>query len=143
MKFLHLLFVIPGVLVLWHSLHQIRRGRAAESWPTVAGQIDNHYLSRLAILSSSRRFTYTYSVGGSQFSGHRIWFGSDIAFRLPSPARTWLGESYLPGSQVRVAYNPDDPQDSVLKTGVSPGTYVLAALGAVMGILGAAVWMAS
>jgi Protein of unknown function (DUF3592) len=140
--FLHLLLGIPGALVLWHSLHQIQRGRASQSWPTVAGQIDDRYMTLSVFLPSSRRFTYTYYVGDTQFSGHRIWFGSDLAFSLPNPTRTWLGSSYLPGAQVRVAYNPNDPHDSVLKTGVSPGTYVLAAAGALMVILGAAFWMA-
>ena len=134
--YLAALFIGPGTLVLLHCLDQIRRGRSSLAWPSVLGLVEKRFISPSVFLPSDRRFTYTYKIGDEVFTGRRILFGSDIVFGLPNPARTWRGQHYLPGSEVRVRYNPRNPRDSVLQTGVSPGTYVLAAVASLMLILG-------
>jgi hypothetical protein len=137
------LITVAG-LVLAHCLHQISRGRAARHWPattgTVGDRIVSPYVFSVPILGG--RFSYTYRIGNREFKGYRIWFGSDLAFSIPNPARTWLGELYTPGASVCVLYNPANPRESALKAGVSPGTYVLAAVSAAM-ILGglASLWL--
>jgi hypothetical protein len=131
---------IPGALALGHALYQIHRGRRTRTWPVVPGHIADRYVTGSLFFVPIARgsFSYTYQVGQALFCSRRIRFGSDIAFSLPNPARTWLGETYRPGSSVPVAYNPQDPADSVLRVGVSPGTYVVAACGAGM-IVGAVI----
>ena len=133
-----LFFALPGALVLLHCAHQIRRGRASSSWPSTTGHVAPRFVSPTVFIRSDRRFAYTYTVGTRSFRGYRIWFGSDIGFAWPNPARTWLGLHYLPGAEVQVRYNPEDPRDSVLKVGISPGTYLLAGVAAVMLLLGLA-----
>jgi hypothetical protein len=43
-----------------------------------------------------------------------------------------LGDSLPPGASVAVYYNPKNPRQAVLKVGVSPGTYVYAAVATAM-----------
>ncbi len=136
---LPLVLGLPGALALGHALQQIRRGRSTRNWPVVAGRIAARTLSPFPLIIPIARgaFRYTYRVGNVEYAGRRIRFGSDIAFAIPDPARTWLGQAYPPGAAVEVAYDPHNPADAVLRTGVSPGTYVIAACAAAMLIAGA------
>ncbi len=130
---------LPGALVLGHALHQIRRGRRTRDWPVVPGRIAGRRLSPFPLFAPIARgaFSYTYRVEHVEYVGRRIRFGSDIAFAMPDPARTWLGQAYAPGAAVDVAYDPHDPADSVLRKGASPGTYAIAACAAAMLVGGA------
>jgi hypothetical protein len=116
----------------------IPRNSATLSWRTAPVDGDRAYFCFL----SPSPVSYTYRIGNREFKGYRIWFGSDLVFSIPNPARTWLGELYPPGASVCVLYNPANPRESALKAGVSPGTYVLAAVSAAM-ILGglASLWL--
>ena len=127
-----------GSLVLAHCLFQIWRGRASRHWPTTIGTIGPRPMSRSVVFPIPLffgRFVYTYRIGAREFKGRRIWFGSDLAFSVPNPAYTWLGESLPPGTSVSVSYNPANRRESVLRPGVSPGTYVYAGVSIAM-ILG-------
>ena len=137
----YLTMVIPGTLLLGHCVYQIRRGRASESWPSTPGVVGPRPRARFIAFPVPwifGRFSYTYRVDGQDYVGRRIWFGSDLALRTPNPAYTWLGDSYPPGAAVKVRYNPRNPGESALKPGVSPGTYVLAAVSTVLILLGLA-----
>ena len=136
---LPLVLGLSGALVLGHALHQIRRGRRARNWPVVPGRIAERRLSPFPLVVPIARgtFSYAYRVENVEYVGRRIRFGSDLAFAIPDPARTWLGQAYPPGATVDVAYDPHDPADSVLRTGASPGTFAIAACAAAMLIAGA------
>jgi hypothetical protein len=137
----YLTLILPGALVLSHCLYQIRRGRASKHWPLTPGVVGPRPRARFLAFPVPwifGRFSYTYSVAGQHYVGRRIWFGSDLAFRTPNPAYTWLGDSYPPGAAVTVRYDPLNPGESTLKPGVSPGTYVLAAVSTVLMLGGVA-----
>ena len=143
--FIFALLGVLGAIVLAHCLVQLSRGRASRQWPSTNGTIGPRPISRrvaFPIPALLGRFFYTYRVGSSEFTGHRIWFGSDVATSIPNPAYTWLGESFPPEAVVAVYFNPANPAESVLKTGCSPGTYVLAFVGGTMALAGmAALWL--
>ena len=135
----NVLLVGLGLLVTAHCGYHIWRGSAARRWPTTPGKIGARPRSRwwlFPVPAVFGRFTYTYRVSGQEFVGRRIWFGSDLAFSVPNPAYTWLGDSFLPGAATTVSYNPSNPRESVLKPGVSPGTYVVAGVGVALALVG-------
>jgi hypothetical protein len=137
---LAVLFILLGALVLGHCTYQIWRGRATLTWPSTPGTIAPRPKARYIAFPVPwifGRFAYTYSVGDRKFVSRRIWYGSDLAFSAPNPAYTWLGDSFPPEANVPVYYNPKNPRQAVLKVGVSPGTYVYAAVAAAM-VLGGA-----
>jgi hypothetical protein len=142
---LAILFMLLGALVLGHCVYQIGRGRATRNWLSTPGTIAPRPRARYIAFPVPwmfGRFAYSYSVDDRKFVGRRIWYGSDLAFSLPNPAYTWLGDSFPPGASVQVYYNPRNPRQAVLKVGVSPGTYVYAAVAAAMVSGGAClVWL--
>lgn len=128
----------PGLLVVGYCLHQIGRGRATMHWATAPGIVGPRPLSRSPYFVpwGRGRFSYTCRIGEREYRGRRIWLGADIAFSVPDPALTWLGASYPPGASVQVFCDPVNPRESVLRPGVSPGTYVVAAAGLALTLVG-------
>jgi Protein of unknown function (DUF3592) len=137
---LAILFTLLGALVLGHCTYHIWHGRATHNWPSTLGTITPRPKARYIAFPVPwifGRFAYSYDIGEHAFVGRRIWYGSDLAFATPNSAYTWLGDSFPAGASVPVYYNPKNPRQSVLKLGVSPGTYVYAMVAAVL-VLGGA-----
>ncbi len=68
--------------------------------------------------------SYSYEVGGTVFNGDRIHYGHDSIDNtyLEGAAEKRL-EPYRIGGAVTVHYNPNDPSQAVLETGIRSYTY--------------------
>ena len=75
---------------------------------------------------------YTYEVDGQTYSNDRIWSGLNPQEELPSAEIAGQALAEFPvGSEVIVYYDPDDPQDSVLRAEPGVGWMLIGLGGAV------------
>lgn len=112
-----------GALTGWHVRHMVTQDRAT-SFPSVQGEITSASVHRY---SSSRRgpsyspsFRYTYEVEGSKYTGSRYRYGGAPSFHNYSTAQKMVNR-HPEGSEITVYYNPADPRDAMLSTGVDLG----------------------
>lgn len=89
----------------------------ARGWPVVTGKIVERGVGPATTTGASRagryvepRVTYTYTVDGKHFAGHRIALAANAYDE--DQARQVANE--LPDS-VEVHYNPSDPSDALLQ----------------------------
>jgi hypothetical protein len=114
-----------------------RVGAASVDWPTVDGRITD---SRLDSTRSDNTTTYhptvsyTYEVGGTRHQGSRITAISGYTSRGKADA---VLARYGVGTAVKVSYDPEDPNSSVLEPGV--GSDAMMILAAAAGCLALAV----
>lgn len=101
--------------------HTIYKQYQATQWPSVQGRVVSAEVVRHPDSDSDTyepRLAYTYEVAGERLTAWRIRFGNK------SSSQDWANDKvrkYPPGSTPAVHYNPGDPSESVLETGVGVG----------------------
>jgi len=115
----------------------------AESFATTTGRISSGGVDSYAGSKGSvhyyPRFTYTYEAGGKSFRGIRYRYNRSPAFYDFSRANQVV-LAHPAGSEVTVYYNPNDPHDTVLSTGVDARN--VSSLFMMGGLLGILLWAA-
>jgi hypothetical protein len=137
---LAIILALPGLLAVGYAGLQIRGGLQVRAWPTAPGRVGSNAVDETGVGDLPRfrpRLTYSYQVRDQWYIGNRIQYGSPREFAFPSWARGWVAKNCPEGSAVTVAYNPNRPDQAVLRPGVPLWTYVLGATGLVLAALGA------
>jgi Protein of unknown function (DUF3592) len=136
--YLRIAFSIAAVVFILFGLYTMRETSRARGWAAV----DGHVVSSTVNAFTGRTGTtwrplvvYSYSVGGVRFMSTRIAFHS-LARGTRDEAGT-IAARYPPGRGLRVLYDPQDPEQSVLEPGPNPWLFIIA--GGVFSML--AVWM--
>ena len=91
------------------------RARASVGWPTVVGKVERSEAKYGAGLYGGYFFlalSYRYAVGGRDYEGDRVQFGSSRFARKEFADR--LADKYPAGAEVTVRYDPNDPVTAVL-----------------------------
>ena len=70
------------------------------------------------------RVTYEYEVLGHRYRGDRVNFGSAIGYGEPNTAQAVV-DRYLPGNNIRVYYNPNNPGEAVLERTAGSSSRIL------------------
>ncbi len=88
---------------------------ASTSWPTIDGVVQN------STVTPTRRnwrveLQYTYIIQSQTFRGHSYRPGGNLVSSEAKARR--ISAAYTPGSRVTVHYNPADPRNSALETGL-------------------------
>ncbi len=117
-------------------------------WPTTQGIIQTSevtsgttFLRRLGLRKSyAPKISYTYSVEGQEYTGHRIDLTSNSGSSSEQEATT-LARRYGVGTSVRVRYDPQSPADCALSVGTGLSTYIPLIIGAIGVILCPLSWM--
>jgi len=120
--------LIFGLVLGGFGLYRYRKGRESAAWPTVRGKVVYSHAEPHKVETGHHyrpAVKYTYTVSGKAYTGKAIT-ASDEYQKTLGGANDILRE-YPVGSDVSVAYNPDDPGQAVLKTGLRKNTYVLLA----------------
>ena len=121
-----------------------RRVNEARSWPTAAGKVISQQIERDDAVDCNGGYsswyvpsvTYTYTVDGREFEGHRICFDA-IARNSHRKAQNDVAP-YPVGSRTLVRYKPDRPNECVLEIRAASSVYLDAALiGVCLMLLGA------
>ena len=94
-------------------------GWKSRSWPSVHGQITQFKISdtiKNEAPSQLEAFEYTYQVSEKTFTGNKIRFGTRFEKALE---KEQTGSTYTSGMTIPVFYDPENPNFSVLKPGLS------------------------
>jgi len=138
------LFVAGLVALLLWITPKIDKFNASKEWPNANGEVISAVI-RGGHLGSDNEFlpivTYQYTVNEKIFSSQRLTFNDQNHTSLRSEAKRRL-KQYPIGSKVQVFYDPEDPAEAVLQTGVPLSFYMyrvvmwLILLGGVVTLLG-------
>jgi hypothetical protein len=156
---LFLLASAAGLAVIaWRMLKadkaNVRLSAASAAWPTVPGLVgavrvdeqsqrsyDSETNSDTVTTTYEPKVDYTYAVAGRDYAGTRINFAR-LQFSSEKKARAVIA-NYATGATVTVAYDPADPQNSVLDRTTKPPAvsfwtgfiFVMAAVVAALGVV--------
>ena len=126
--------LVISVAALVAGVTMISASRVARGWPVVTGKITERTVGPSTTSGASRpgryfepRVTYSYTVDGKPYSGHRIALTTNAYDE--DKARSVANE--LPES-VEVHYNPRDPSDAVLQ----PSSIGLSIFILIVGVIG-------
>ena len=145
--FLHLLcalFAAVGVGLLVAGLRDAWRAARTRRWPTASGTVisaeELQHQREMppeagggSRIHYEARIHYEYQVG-------QVHIGSTVVRLGPTETSNEAGvqatlAKYLPGQKVQVAYNPQDPTESVLETGLRPLDFGRALVGLILLVL--------
>lgn len=127
------LFLLLGILGVLYGVRGIGRAVEQRGWPTTLATVSSNESRREVLAYNTSRYgggtqsrtvrdiTYSYLVGGRQYTGSykSLRFHSD-------------GARLAPGRQVVVSYSPETPHVSVLDPGVRLADIAALALGALV-----------
>ena len=119
-----LLYLVLFAVLMYLGIQQAREMGAARQWPSTEGVISEARILRSQQRHSEKnahalryeyevRVQYTYSVAGIGYHGDRLRIRSN-QYRSEATAQRELAQ-YPAGRQVRVYYDPQEPQRSVLR----------------------------
>jgi hypothetical protein len=120
----NLLYVLVAGLVIYVVVQQAREMGDAREWPTTEGVITTSRIASSHQTSTEKgwrenryeyevQVQYSYNVDGVSYSSNRLRIRPS-KYSSESTARRELKE-YPPGQRVRVYYNPQEPERSLLK----------------------------
>ena len=139
-----LIWLTAGLVAAAFGVRAMLRGRAARSWPTTTGTVIKSKAEIYYPTPGDRSYhavvRYRYTVGDNQMTSDRMG-ASDLSPSMPRLAARRLAAAYPVGTTCAVFYNPKNPRDAVLRTGVGGWSIFTAAIGTAM-TLGGAIMLA-
>ncbi len=109
------ILAIAGAALLSFGVRGLVRAYASSQWPTTVGKITSSFLDTSADADIAR-IRYEYTVNGATFTGDRIAYG-DFLTNTSSRAR-YVVRKYPEEMAVTVHYMVDNPDESLLDTGI-------------------------
>ena len=131
------IFAVIGVGVLLWGIRDSRSAIKSVQWPYVTGQIITSYISESSDddgTTYGADIHYTYVVNDREYTGTRVSHG-DISTSDSRDAGKIVAR-YPAEKNVKVYYDPSDPQQSVLETGFSAGLLLPLGLGTIFTLAG-------
>jgi hypothetical protein len=124
-------FVAIAAFLFYRSRRANQQADASQYWPSVLGTVVS---SAVEISRSSDgdggtsthhhpRITYAYDVQGHHYRSDSLSFGAGLTVGGQAGAQV-IVDRYVPGNQVRVYYNPNQPGEAVLER-ASPASKLL------------------
>jgi hypothetical protein len=117
--------------------YETYQGVKTKSWPAVEGKITHSKIESHLNKSSKRKYSinieYTYMIGDFMHRGENLRYGDNTyssQYEANQAQRPWLK-----GKKVKVFYDPENPESSVLKTGMGL-SWLVVGFGMVFVILG-------
>ena len=109
-----LIFLVVFPFAAWKAWKNIQMAKASTTWPTTTGKITASETVK-AMFRRQPRVTYSYSVNGTPYTSQRISFAGGYKPKETDP----ILARYPVGSDVPVAYAPDNPKEATLETGAT------------------------
>lgn len=109
-----LIFLLVFPFAVWKAWQNVQMAKASTAWPTTTGKITASE-SVKAMFRRQPRVTYSYSVNGTPHTSQRISFAGGYR---PKETDSILAR-FPAGSDVTVAYAPDNPKEATLETGAT------------------------
>lgn len=134
-------FLLIGVVIFFAGLRDLHKAKASSGWPATQGVITATRVRVDDRGESSESYhpevTYTYSVLGMSYEGHRRIIGATRSYGNRRAAEAFLA-SYPVGKQVTVYYDPNKPGEAVLEAGTTRGaigTLIISGVFALIGLI--------
>lgn len=135
--------LVVGVGFLIWSGYTYSKASASSGWPSVSGTVVVSEVDKTTQTTNSNVkwvfnpiLKYEYKVDGIAYSGERIRFTSfSLSYKKEIKAKRVIS-AYPVGKSVPVFYNPKNPSDSVLVTGVGNRVYMGFGVGVLMLLVG-------
>lgn len=136
------MFTIAGAIMLVVGARNIQGAWESENWPHVQGKIsESEVRSHTSRNSNGRTSTsysvelkYTYTVDDEEYIGDRLRFGEmNSNKRRDANAKA---KTFAAGKKIKVFYDPEEPQESVLEPGIHGSSWFLPIFGAVFFTVG-------
>jgi len=122
------LICLVGLVAVVFATPHYRRIHGSMEWPTVIAVVQSNEIRVRLHRGDSffiPRIRYRYSIHGVAFSGSALSFARrEPSFRDRTGAEYVL-LSYPTGSELKVHYNPSNPEESVVNPGLSDEQRVL------------------
>jgi uncharacterized protein DUF3592 len=116
-------FTLAAAIVFAWAAYQALRRRRAQSWPTVEGHLREARFEGERLEQGERSHAtearYVYDVGGSLYTGSRVYFGDELQL-MRHRKRAQSLFRHIRGDRMTVYYNPANPDDAVLDVSVVP-----------------------
>ncbi|MBN2040216.1 MAG: DUF3592 domain-containing protein [Spirochaetes bacterium] len=118
--------LVFGLILGGFGLYKYKTGKESVSWPSVKGKIT---YSRVEAGRNNKKqeylpsVKYIYRVNKKLYTGNNIT-ASDVYQKTRGSANTIL-KKYPVGGEVSVYYNPANPDNSVLETGMRRNVYIM------------------
>lgn len=124
-------FMLVGATAVCFGVHYLMVANASKSWPIAQGIILSSEVEYIRTSQSPGTYhasvTYNYEVAGVVYTGHRIRIGR-LGRNDPDYARGIL-DRYPLDKTVDVSYDPADPAESLLETGIDASDWYLFCFG--------------
>jgi hypothetical protein len=136
-----LMFIAPGVFLLWRAWRDVQLVKASKSWPSVPGRVVHTSYREEVIKNEDTEISYVpliqyeYQVGGQTHRGTRIAFFEQSC--ASSEKAVELLGAFPVGHPVTVFYDPAKPGDAVLERR-DKGSVFVAVAGWVLVVVGIA-----
>lgn len=139
---------VAGVVTLAIGLRRLLRGLASRGWPKARATITASRVVEEQVASADddrppgtvfrAAVEYEFEVASTRYTGDRISFDSVDTSDRARAERTVAG--YRVGAQVDASYDPTNPAESVLLPGISTGSVIIPAAGALALAVAAGMW---
>ncbi|MDB6034040.1 MAG: hypothetical protein JWM16_4378 [Verrucomicrobiales bacterium] len=137
-----LALMVIGLGLALYSFKQISLGKGSLNWPAVPATVVSSAVKATERVGEKKRVYTTYSADiAFHFTVDGKEFTSNLAM-VDQPPKTFatdaqaLVQRYPAGSTTMAHYNPQNPSEAVLETGVAKSTYVAFVFGLVLAALG-------
>ena len=119
---------IIGLTLLILALRAIQKQKATSQWLTTEGEITKSGIAKDMNLDRGYSLTnadieYKYNLNGKEYTSNRIYFGSAISMTGKEEKSKILASKYPLFGKVKVYYNPENLNESVLETGTKTELY--------------------
>lgn len=117
-----------GIFLFLNFFYLFYMSKKTKMWNAVKGKVLSSnidsikYVGEDAAQSYKARVEYQYSVNGESYSSKRIFYGDYLRSNMPWRAKKII-KKYAKDEMVTVYYNPQNPKDSVLETGLNYVVY--------------------
>jgi hypothetical protein len=119
--------LILGIIVVGicsNTFSGVVQAFKSQYWPRTVAHVTESVVTRDATDVAPRwtpAVEYRYNVGNNAFTSHRVRFLMAPIYQREQA--TEITDAYGAGRDLRIAYNPANPSESVLEPGLQPGTW--------------------
>jgi hypothetical protein len=129
-------FVVCGSWCLKRSVVDSMKNRAAESWPVAIGKVTESTIKTISYSRDNMRDTYApqilarFQIAGKWYSCREVYFGYGSTSNY---GQVSADVAAIPtGGEVKVSYNPRNPNEAILRPGLDGTNVFFMAVGVVM-----------
>ena len=113
-----------GIILIVHFVYLFILSKRSKNWKTTEGVVIGSKMREILDEGSSyyTDIQYRYVIEEEEYCSNRVFYGNNIGKNLPFSSKA-LVNKYVKGKKVIVYYNPRNPNESVLETGVHAVVY--------------------